>query len=137
MEAVLQSIIAGAPVLALHLGVAFGTLIVGVVVYTWITPYEDIKLVRQGNGAAAVALGGAILGFAIPIAASLAGSVTLLDILLWGALTVVIQIVAFKIVDFVLIGLPRRIQAGEMPAAILLVFVKLAVAVIVATAVNR
>ncbi len=137
MEAVIQSILSGVPILLLHLVTALAVLVVGALVYMRLTPYEDIQLVRSGNNAAAVALGGAILGFGIPLGAALAGSVGVLDILFWGLVTVVIQIVAFRAVDLILKGLPKRIEAGEMSAAIFLVFVKLAVAVIVAASVHR
>jgi putative membrane protein len=137
MEAIIQSIISGAPVLALHLVTTFAILIGGMGLYMLITPYEDIKLVREGNQAAAVALGGAFLGLAIPLAGTLAGSVTTLDILLWGILTVLVQLVCFKVVDLVLRGLPKRIAAGEMAAAIFLAFVKVSAGAIVATAVTR
>jgi putative membrane protein len=137
MEAVIQSIVSGLPILALHLATTFGMLILGMGVYMWITPYEDIKLVREGNTAAAVALGGAFLGLAIPLAGSLAGSASTLDILLWGLVTLVVQLVSFKVVDLVLHGLPKRIANGEMAAAIFLAFVKVAAGAIVATAVTR
>jgi len=137
MDAVIQSIVSGLPILALHLVTTFGMLIVGMGVYIWITPYEDIKLVREGNTAAAVALGGAFLGLAIPLAGSLAGSASTIDILLWGLITIVVQLVCFKVVDLVLVGLPKRIANGEMAAAIFLAFVKVAAGAIVATAVTR
>ncbi len=137
MEAIIQSILSGAPVLALHLVTTFAILIGGMGIYMWITPYEDIKLVRDGNTAGAVALGGAFLGLAIPLAGSLAGSVTTLDILLWGIVTVIVQLICFKVVDLVLRGLPKRIADGEMAAAIFLAFVKVAAGAIVATAVTR
>ncbi len=137
MEAVIQSIISGAPVLVLHLVTTFAILIAGMGVYMWITPYEDVRLVREGNTAAAVALGGAFLGLAIPLAGTLAGSVTALDILLWGILTVIVQLICFRVVDLVLRGLPRRIAAGELAAAILLASVKVSAGAIVATAVTR
>jgi putative membrane protein len=137
MDAVIQSILSGLPILALHLVATFGMLILGMGVYMWITPYEDIKLVREGNTAAAVALGGAFLGMAIPLAGSLAGSASTLDILLWGLITIVVQLVAFKVVDLVLRGLPQRIANGEMAAAIFLAFVKVAAGIVVATGVTR
>ena len=137
MEAIIQSIVSGAPILALHLVTTFAILIGGMGIYMWITPYEDVKLVREGNTAAAVALGGAFLGLAIPLAGSLAGSVTSLDILLWGLITLVVQLICFKVVDLVLRGLPKRIADGEMAAAIFLAFVKVAAGAIVATAVTR
>lgn len=137
MEAVIQSIISGLPILALHLAVTFGMLILGMGIYMWITPYEDIKLVREGNTAAAVALGGTFLGLAIPLAGSLSGSAGTLDIVLWGLITLVVQIVCFKVVDIVLRGLPKRIANGEMSAAVFLAFVKVSAGAIVATAVAR
>jgi putative membrane protein len=137
MEAIIQSLISGVPVLALHLVTTFAILIAGMGVYMWITPYEDLKLVREGNTAAAIALGGAFLGLAIPLAGSLSGSVTALDILLWGVVTVVVQLVCFKVVDWVLRGLPKRIAEGQLSAAIFLAFVKVAVGTIVAHAVTR
>jgi putative membrane protein len=106
-------------------------------IYMWITPYADIKLVREGNTAAAVALGGAFLGLAVPLAGSLAGSVTTLDILLWGIATLVVQLISFKVVDLVLRGLPKRISEGEMSAGVFLAFVNVSVGAIVATAVTR
>ena len=137
MEAIIQSLISGVPILALHLVTTFAILIGGMGIYMWITPYADIKLVREGNTAAAVALGGAFLGLAVPLAGCLAGSVTALDILLWGLVTLVVQLVTFKVVDVVLRGLPKRITDGEMSAAIFLAFVNVAVGAIVATAVTR
>ena len=137
MEAIIQSLISGVPILALHLVTTFAILIGGMGIYMWITPYADIKLVREGNTAAAVALGGAFLGLAVPLAGCLAGSVTALDILLWGLVTLVVQLITFKVVDVVLRGLPKRITDGEMSAAIFLAFVNVAVGAIVATAVTR
>jgi putative membrane protein len=136
VETILQSIVSGVPILALHLLATFAMLIGGMGLYMWITPYEDMRLVREGNTAAAVALGGAFLGLAIPLAGSLAGSVTTLDIVLWGIVTVAVQLVTFKVVDLVLRGLPRRIAAGEMSAAIFLAFVKISAGAIVAAAVK-
>ena len=65
MDAVFQSILSGGPFLLLHAGVTIAMLIAGVTLYMWMTPYEDIAQIRAGNGAAGIALGGAILGMAI------------------------------------------------------------------------
>jgi putative membrane protein len=136
MEAVWQSIVAGAPVLLLHVGIALAILIVGTVLYVWMTPWEDLKLVREGNTAAGVALGGIILGLGIPIAACIPGAINHWDILFWGIVTLILQMVTFKVLDFVLQGLPKRIEAGEVGAAVVLSAAKLAVAAIVAAAVS-
>ena len=59
----------------------------------------------------------------------------MIEIGIWGASTVVVQLLIFRIVDMILRGLPQRIQEGEISAAALLVGAKLATALILAAAV--
>jgi putative membrane protein len=73
---------------------------------------------------------------AIPLAVSLKASTSLIELALWGAATVLVQILIFRLVDLMLHGLPRRIQDGEMAAAAALVGAKLATALIFAAAVS-
>jgi putative membrane protein len=40
-------------------------------VYQLVTPYHERDLIRQGNTAAAVALGGALIGYVLPLASAL------------------------------------------------------------------
>ena len=54
----------------IHLALAAVLLIVFFQAYTWMTPYDEVKLIRQGNHAAALSLGGAMLGFSMTIGAS-------------------------------------------------------------------
>ena len=65
-ESVVQSLVAGLPVLVLHFGITITMLIAGIWVYTKITPYNEFQLIREGNVAAAVSLSGACIGLAIP-----------------------------------------------------------------------
>ena len=136
MDAVIQSFLAGFPVLLMHFSVTIVMLVLGVTIYTWITPHKDVALVREGNVAAAISLAGAVLGFAIPLAASMSVSVNVADIVIWGALTLVIQLIVFRLADMLLRDLSTRIEAGEVAAAILLSAIKLAVAAITAAAVS-
>ena len=48
--------------------------------------------------------------------------------------TLVLQLLAFRVVDLILTGLPQRIQDGEVSAAVLLVGAKLATALILSAA---
>ena len=136
MEAVLQSFLSGFPDFMAQSAMTFAILSVGVWIYVWITPMDEMALIRAGNNAAALSLGGAILGLAIPLAFCLASSVSVFDILIWGVVTLLLQLIAFRIVDFVLKELPERIEAGEMGSAILLVSVKLATASVNAAAIS-
>jgi putative membrane protein len=136
MEAVIQSFLAGFPVLMLHSSVTLAILVVGVFVYIKITPYDDIALIKVGNTAAAVSLSGAIIGFAVPLTFAMASSITVYEILIWGPVTLLLQLVAYRITDAVLSDLPKRIVEGEIGPAIFLVSIKIAVAAINAAAVT-
>ena len=136
MDAVIQSFLVGFPVLILHSSVTLAMLAMGVFFYIKITPYDEIDLVRAGNSAAAVSLAGAIIGLAIPLAFSMASSVTIWEILIWGPVTLFLQLIALRLTDLMLKDLPKRITDGEMGAALLLISIKLAVAAINAAAVT-
>lgn len=130
----IQAFASGFPVFLAHTGVTVLILFLGAVIYVLLTPHKEIALIREGNTAAAVSLGGVLLGLAIPLAASLRASTNLIEIGLWGAVTVVVQLLVFRLIDMLLRGLPKRIQDGEMSAAALLVGAKIATALIVAAA---
>ena len=133
-SAEVQAFATGFPITLQHAAVTVFLLAMGAVLYAWLTPWKEISLIREGNSAAAVAFGGVLLGLAIPLAVSLAVSTSLIDIGLGGVATIVMQLLAFRIVDLVLTGLPQRIQDGEVPAAVLLVSAKIATALILAAA---
>ena len=132
---VLQAFANGFPVTLLHVGVSVGMLFLASAIYILLTPHREITMIREGNVAAAVDVGGVLVGLAIPLAYSLKASTSLGDLALWGMATVVVQLLVFRLVDLVLHGLPKRIQDGEVAAAAVLVGAKLATAMIVAAAV--
>lgn len=136
MDAVIQSFLAGFPVLILHFGLTVALLAAGVAVYVMITPIHEITLIRQNNIAAAVSLAGAIVGMAVPLASAMASSVNALDILIFGVVAMVLQLVAYKAGDLVLRDLTQRIEKGELASAILVVGIKLGISAITAAAVN-
>lgn len=135
LDPALQAFAAGFPVTLLHTGLTVALLLAGATLYIWLTPHRELTLIRAGNTAAAISLGGILLGLAIPLGVSLAASTTLVEIAVWGAATLVVQLFVFSLTDLLLRGLPRRIAAGEMSAATLLVSAKLATAIILACAV--
>lgn len=132
----IQAFASGFPITLLHAGVTLMLLLIGATIYSLLTPYKEIHQIREGNSAAAVAYGGVIIGLAIPLAASLAASTSVRDILLWGGAIILLQLFVFRLVDFLLAGLPDRINEGEVSAAVLLVAAKLAAALVLAAAVS-
>ena len=129
-----QAFATGFPTTVAHLAVTLGLLGAGAVIYALLTPWKEIALIREGNAAASVAFAGVLVGLAVPLAVSLSVSTSVRDIVIWGVATVVLQLLAFRIVDLVLTGLPQRIREGEISAAVLLVGAKLSTALILAAA---
>ena len=130
----IQAFAAGFPTTLLHAGMTLLILVLGAGVYILLTPHREIKLIREGNVAAALSLGGVLVGLSIPLAVSLNASTSAVEIGLWGAATIAVQLLVFRLTDLVLHGLPKRIQDGEMSAAALLVGAKLSTAIILAAA---
>lgn len=110
--------------------VAIALLAVFLLVYVNITPYHEFELIRTGNLAAAISLGGALLGFAMPVANVIAHSDTLLDLALWGGIAGVIQILAYLASRVALPQLNDDIPAGKTAPAVFLAVLSVSVGLI-------
>ena len=132
MTATLESFRQGFPDFLLMTGTAGILLVVASTIYILLTPWKELALVRGGNGAAGLALAGAIAGLAIPIASCLASSLTLVDLVLWGSVALLLQLLTYRIIDMLLRDIPNRIQNDEAGAAIVLIAAKLAAAMLLA-----
>ena len=97
-------------------------------IYQWITPYHEHTLIRAGNTAAAVTLGGALIGYVLPLASALSHTVSLMEFAAWALLAGVIQIVVFVTISRMAFrNLVARIEAGEMAAAVYLASISICV----------
>ena len=54
----------------IYVGLSLGMILVYVAVYTLATAHDELALIRADNVAAAVAFGGSMLGFALPLASA-------------------------------------------------------------------
>jgi len=131
----IQAFSAGFPATLAHAAVSLILLGAGAAIYALMTPHREIQEIRDGNAAAAVSFGGVLLGLAVPLAFSLTASTSIEELGLWGVAIVAVQLLLFRVVDFVLKGLPQRVQEGEVPAAVVLVSAKMACALLLAAAV--
>lgn len=113
-------------------GMAGVMLLVASIAYVLLTPWKELALVREGNASAGVALGGAIAGLAIPIASTLASSVSLPELAIWGAIALLMQLITYRAVDLMLRDIPGRLTRDEMGAAAVLTAAKLSTALILA-----
>lgn len=108
------------PVLAFgqHLltGVVFLTVFVAV--YLWVTPHKEIALIRAGNGAAALGLMGAVIGFSIALSRAIEVSTYLGEAAIWAAIALAAQIGAQFIAQLAFPKLYTAIEDQNWAAAI-------------------
>lgn len=98
--------------------------------YSRLTPEQEIALIRSGNIAAAIALTGALFGFVVPLASVIAHSARMLDLILWGAVALLIQLAGFLVARAMFPGLPKAIVEGQISEAVFLAGLSLALGII-------
>lgn len=132
---ILAGLSRGVPLLLLDFVVTLVLLGIGIAVYMAITPFNERALLARGNAAAGLVLAGSIVSLAIPLAATLATSSALLDIVIWGVIALILQLVTFGLVTMCIPNLRAQIVAGNIAAACPLVAAQIAIALLNATAV--
>jgi putative membrane protein len=133
-SAILDALGSGLPMLLLQFVLVLALLVAGIFIYMAITPFHERELLRNGNPAAATVLGGALVALAVPLAALLATTGALLDILVWGVVAVLLQLLTVVIVSHLLRGMRAMVEAGQVAAAIPLVAAQLSIGLLNAAA---
>lgn len=133
-RSVIDALGAGLPVLIVQMVATLALLGAGIGVYTRITPFNEGQLVSQGNTAGGITLAGSMVALSIPLAATLATSHAVIDIVMWGLVALILQLVAFALATLLIKNLKAQIEAGNVAAATSLVGVQLAVALVNAAA---
>ncbi len=133
-SAILDALGTGLPMLLLQFLLVLALLVAGIFIYMAVTPFHERDLLRNGNPAAATVLGGALVALAIPLAALLATTGALLDILVWGVVAVLLQLLTVTILLHLLRGMRAMIEAGQVAAAIPLVAAQISIGLLNAAA---
>jgi putative membrane protein len=103
-----------------YFGTALGVTAAFIVVYIRLTPHREFLLIRSGNTAAATSFIGALIGFVLPLASAIVNSVSLPDMLVWGIVALVVQVVALLAARLASPSLFREIERGHLASGILL-----------------
>lgn len=108
------------PAFAGYFATALVLLAVFVVLYVFVTPYNEMALIREGNTAAAVSLGGAMIGYALPIAVAVASSHNIASMIGWGVVACIVQLLAYIVARLVLPQIVLNIPLGKLASGIFL-----------------
>jgi putative membrane protein len=128
MEMIITSV-AGLGNFALYFMVSIILLFVFKVIYAFVTPHDEWKLVKEEqNLAAAVGFGGAIIGFSLALAGAVTNSESLVDFLVWGVVAIIAQSLAFVLLRFTFMPkIAERINDNQVSAGAILAAVSVAV----------
>ncbi|WP_432723546.1 DUF350 domain-containing protein [Jeongeupia wiesaeckerbachi] len=99
-------------------------------VYTRVTPFAEIALIRQGCLAAALSFGGALLGFSFTVAASAVIHASYPMFLLWAATAALVQLVAYSVLSRLLPQMNQALIENNVAMGALMGSVSLTVGVI-------
>jgi putative membrane protein len=80
----------------LHLATAVALVAVYFILYTRMTPYDEVMLIRQGNHAAALSLGGTLIGFSLTIASAMLHTRDHYEFLVWSCGAMLAQVLVFQ-----------------------------------------
>lgn len=104
-----------------------------VLLYVMITPYKEFELIKQGNVAASISLGGATLGFGFPLVSSIYFTHSVVEMSIWSAITLVIQLLVFLVVR---LTLAKDIEKGSVSQAVFLAAVSVVAGMINAVSIS-
>jgi putative membrane protein len=99
-------------------------------IYTWITPFDEIALIREGNMAAALSLAGAIIGFCLTLASSILHSESYEVFLIWSAGAMVVQTVGYAAITRMLPQMDGAIEHNNAAMGALMGLASLALGII-------
>lgn len=126
----LQELFAGSGAFALTFVVSLVLLAAFIALYSLLTSHREMTLIRTGNKAAALSLGGAIVGFVIPVGKAVAQSVNLIDLVVWAAIAFVAQLLAHAAAAALVPQLSKSIADDHVASGILLAALALAIGVL-------
>ncbi|WP_299292565.1 DUF350 domain-containing protein [uncultured Tateyamaria sp.] len=102
----------------MYFGTALILLMIFMSIYMWMTPNDEVALIKENNAAASVVLSAAFLGFSIPLASAAANSVNLIDFIVWGIIAGIAQLLVFLVFRRFYPLVAERITQGEIAVSI-------------------
>jgi putative membrane protein len=126
----IEELLSGSGAFALCFLVSVVLLAVFVTLYSFMTAHREMTMIRSGNKAAALSLGGAIVGFVIPVGKAVAQSVSLADLVVWAAIAFVAQILVYGLAAALVPHLRRAIADDHVATGILLAALAVAIGIL-------
>ena len=107
-------------VFLLYFGISVILLLAFLAAYTLVTHIHEWQLIRSGNAAVALSLGGAMVGFALPLASAIMHTQNLTDCVITAAIALVVQLLCFAAMRLLRRDASAALAQGDMAEAIFL-----------------
>ncbi|SEF81895.1 DUF350 domain-containing protein [Bosea lathyri] len=114
---------AGLPAFLLYFVVGCALIAAFAAIYLRMTAHDEIALIRGGNLSAAIAFGGNLVGFAVPLEKAIAQASSIPDCVLWAIAAMIIQFGAYGLARILIPDLSRKIEEDRLPSAAMLAVV--------------
>ncbi|MFZ4761782.1 MAG: DUF350 domain-containing protein [Alphaproteobacteria bacterium] len=118
------------PTFLMYFVTAIALMVIFLTVYMRVTPYNELALIKQGNAAPAITLSGSLIGFILPLCSVVQASISVIDLAIWGMIALLVQVLAFWVINKAMPSIKTHIQEGQISSAILLAVLSLAVGMI-------
>lgn len=94
----------------IYLAVSIPLLLIGIKIFMWQTPYDEMQLIRdaaccdqsvrdEAGMAVAHSLGGKVVGQALVIASAVFHSVSVADLVIWGVIGIIFQVLVYYVFE--------------------------------------
>ena len=130
MPSTVPESIADLPYFVACLGIALFLFTLALAAYVALAARRDMRLIAEGNVAAAAGMTGAFIGFALPLASAVTRSEALLDMLAWGGVALAAQLLVLVGLRLMLSSLVRRMRDGQVASGVFLGAVAVSVGIL-------
>ena len=101
-----------------YFGTSLALILTYLVIYMWVTPHNELALIKDNNTAASAAAIGSLVGFTLPLFSIIQQSGSLVECIFWGGVAIIVQVFIFFLVRLPIPKISDRIENGELASGI-------------------
>ena len=89
-------------------------------IYTKITPYDEIKMIREGKAAAALSFLGALIGFSLTLASSILHNDSFVAFAAWAGAAMIVQLAVYTVLSRLIPDMHNSLESNNVAIGALL-----------------
>ena len=101
-----------------YFGTSLALILAYLVIYMWVTPHNELALIKDNNSAASAAAIGSLVGFTFPLFTIIQQSGSLVECIFWGGVAIIVQVFIFFLVRLPIPKISDRIENGELASGV-------------------